>query len=281
MSLPIPGNCLYCAHVPSTGAGSLRAHLRKAHGVTAQTYYDQFFGADDGPKGLCIVCQRPSGWRDTFFRYKPFCSPTCGATKNWQDDQQRRVRMSERMTTQNCERWNADTVYRQTMSEHVKARIADTTNDFGPGKIPSSEGRLRLSAAMKQRMQDPLVREKMSILATARVLNKQNRFGTGWGKVGYYAGVWMRSSWERRLASDLDKLGIPWEYEAHTFQVRGRRYTPDFFLPNQKLYLEVRPASKIDTLLQTKVAGVQSQGHVISIITELSWQQILSNLGGV
>ena len=51
---------------------------------------------------------------------------------------------------------------------------------------------------------------------------------------------------ERELAAILDELGIPWEYEPHTFVLEegedGRiveAFTPDFFLPEQNLYLEI------------------------------------------
>jgi hypothetical protein len=51
---------------------------------------------------------------------------------------------------------------------------------------------------------------------------------------------------ERECAKVLDFYGVPWEYEPHTFVLEqdedGRTveaFTPDFFLPEQKLYLEI------------------------------------------
>lgn len=50
---------------------------------------------------------------------------------------------------------------------------------------------------------------------------------------------------EREVARLLDEAGIPWQYEPHTFvlqsDARGRpleAFTPDFFLPEQQLYIE-------------------------------------------
>ncbi|HWQ02152.1 MAG TPA: hypothetical protein VN449_08575 [Gaiellaceae bacterium] len=51
---------------------------------------------------------------------------------------------------------------------------------------------------------------------------------------------------ERECAKVLDFYGVPWEYEPHTFVLEedadGRvvqAFTPDFFLPEQNLYLEI------------------------------------------
>ena len=51
---------------------------------------------------------------------------------------------------------------------------------------------------------------------------------------------------ELECAKLLDYYGVPWEYEPHTFVLEraedGRvteAFTPDFFLPEQNLYLEV------------------------------------------
>jgi hypoxanthine phosphoribosyltransferase len=50
---------------------------------------------------------------------------------------------------------------------------------------------------------------------------------------------------ERECARLLDFYGVPWEYEPHTFALAeedGRvtqAFTPDFFLPEQNLYIEV------------------------------------------
>ena len=51
---------------------------------------------------------------------------------------------------------------------------------------------------------------------------------------------------ERECAKVLDFYGVPWEYEPHTFvleeDANGRTveaFTPDFYLPEQQLYLEI------------------------------------------
>ena len=51
---------------------------------------------------------------------------------------------------------------------------------------------------------------------------------------------------ERECAQFLDFHGIPWDYEPHTFTLQVdaegntlEAFTPDFYLPEQDLYLEV------------------------------------------
>jgi hypothetical protein len=51
---------------------------------------------------------------------------------------------------------------------------------------------------------------------------------------------------ERECAKVLDFYGVPWEYEPHTFVLEetedgniAQAFTPDFFLPEQNLYLEI------------------------------------------
>ena len=51
---------------------------------------------------------------------------------------------------------------------------------------------------------------------------------------------------ELECAQILDYHGIPWEYEPHTFTLETdadgnvvEAFTPDFYLPEQELYLEI------------------------------------------
>jgi hypothetical protein len=54
------------------------------------------------------------------------------------------------------------------------------------------------------------------------------------------------SEYERECAKILDYYGVPWQYEPRTFVLerddQGRvveAFTPDFYLPEQDLYLEL------------------------------------------
>jgi len=56
-----------------------------------------------------------------------------------------------------------------------------------------------------------------------------------------YKGYRFRSRLEARWAVFFDALGVTWEYEPEGFQFDdGSRYLPDFWLPNEKLWVEVK-----------------------------------------
>lgn len=55
-----------------------------------------------------------------------------------------------------------------------------------------------------------------------------------------YAGCRFRSRLEARWTVFFDALGIKWEYEKEGFHLGSRQYLPDFFLPEQRLWLEVK-----------------------------------------
>jgi hypothetical protein len=56
-----------------------------------------------------------------------------------------------------------------------------------------------------------------------------------------YRGYRFRSRTEARWAVFLDAAGIEWKYELQGFNVRGRNYLPDFWLPRLELFVEVKP----------------------------------------
>ena len=56
-----------------------------------------------------------------------------------------------------------------------------------------------------------------------------------------YAGIQFRSRLEARWAVFMDALGVKWEYEPEGFTDGTLCYLPDFWLPNQNCYLEIKP----------------------------------------
>ena len=71
----------------------------------------------------------------------------------------------------------------------------------------------------------------------------------------------MKSSWEVKVAEQLDRDNLTWEYEAHTLLLpSGRRYTPDFWVQELNGYLEVkgRPLG-LDKVEEARVMGCSVQ----------------------
>lgn len=86
-------------------------------------------------------------------------------------------------------------------------------------------------------------KEKMS----AAFLNgRKIGFNGYWGTISQYDSpsqglITMRSSWEVNSAKYLTNLGYDWLYEHKTFKLSSSlAYRPDFYLPNEDLYIEVK-----------------------------------------
>lgn len=59
-----------------------------------------------------------------------------------------------------------------------------------------------------------------------------------------YKGYHFRSRLEARWAVFLDALSLRWEYEKEGFNLDGLLYLPDFWLPAQRCWLEIKPEVK-------------------------------------
>lgn len=56
-----------------------------------------------------------------------------------------------------------------------------------------------------------------------------------------YRGYRFRSRTEARWAVFFDAAGIEWKYELQGFDVNGRYYLPDFWLPRFEMFVEIKP----------------------------------------
>lgn len=70
-----------------------------------------------------------------------------------------------------------------------------------------------------------------------------------------YAGVLFRSRQEARWAVLFDLLSVEWQYEPEGFQLPSQWYVPDFWLPRQLCFAEVKGvAEQWDTTATRKVS---------------------------
>jgi len=60
------------------------------------------------------------------------------------------------------------------------------------------------------------------------------------GRGANYNNIWMRSSYEIKFAQWLDDHFVPWQYESKTFDLGDMTYTPDFYLPEINLHIEIK-----------------------------------------
>ncbi len=57
-----------------------------------------------------------------------------------------------------------------------------------------------------------------------------------------FHGILFRSRIEARWAVFFTELNLPWQYEPEGFELKSKHYLPDFFLPRQKRWVEIKPA---------------------------------------
>lgn len=55
-----------------------------------------------------------------------------------------------------------------------------------------------------------------------------------------YGGYTFRSRTEARWAVFLDAIDVRWDYEREGFEFNGQRYLPDFWMPHQRRWLEIK-----------------------------------------
>src|SRR5882724_4005731 len=58
-----------------------------------------------------------------------------------------------------------------------------------------------------------------------------------------YKGTKFRSRTEARWAIFMNSLGVRYDYELEGYDLNGLFYLPDFWLPEQEIFLEIKPAS--------------------------------------
>lgn len=96
--------------------------------------------------------------------------------------------------------------------------------------------------------------------------------------------VSLDSSWELTLSEDLNINNIKWTRPSSFLLSNGRKYTPDFYLPDYKIYLDPKAYRKGYLLQIEKIAMFEKEFDttclVISSKNLLNWKHIESKLAG-
>lgn len=113
---------------------------------------------------------------------------------------------------------------------------------FGIKRRSYSECRLGSSNPFYGKKHKLSSRAAMSLsYKNGRKISGSNKYGVG----AYYdtpnqGRKWMRSGWERKTAVYLTENGKNWYYEYEWLYVGGAYYLPDFYLPDEDKYIEVK-----------------------------------------
>lgn len=83
----------------------------------------------------------------------------------------------------------------------------------------------------------------------------------------YYASCTFRSRLEARWAVFYDAIDIPWDYEPEGFELpSGKCYLPDFWLPQQNVWMEIKPCRPSDEDLDKIREFSETVGRIILCI---------------
>ncbi|NBP03131.1 MAG: hypothetical protein EBU90_24075 [Proteobacteria bacterium] len=122
-----------------------------------------------------------------------------------------------------------------------------------------------------------ILSKKLSASTKGKTGGYRERGGRGHGC--HYKGIWLDSTWELALAKKLDALGVLWERDTgkHKFDYVDqngelRNYFPDFYLPNQSLYIEVKGYWTVET--KFKMSSVKKRHKHISLLILESIEEI-------
>lgn len=80
-----------------------------------------------------------------------------------------------------------------------------------------------------------------------------------------YKGCRFRSRLEARWAVFYDALGIPWEYEKEGYQLPSGRYLPDFWLPQQDSWIEIKGRTATALEMQLARELTEATGKAVAL----------------
>ena len=87
-----------------------------------------------------------------------------------------------------------------------------------------------------------------------------------------YNGYRFRSRLEARWAVFFDSLGVPYLYEPEGFELGdGVRYLPDFWLPDQHCWVEIKPPGEWDYHLECDLLAERSDCQLLLYIAGNPW----------
>ena len=89
-----------------------------------------------------------------------------------------------------------------------------------------------------------------------------------------------RSSWEANVALYFDLIGEPWEYESKRFVFSDCTYTPDFYLPRRKQYVEVKGWMSERSNKQVR-AFRREAGYPLVVVGPNMYNGVVSRVGSV
>ena len=158
---------------------------------------------------------------------------------------------------------------------------------------------LRASETYKRRMNSGEIKKpggkihtKEGLEKLSKLAKERNLGGVRQSKKILYSGVWLGSSYEHRVALELDAHGIRWELPKRMLYLdpngKQRSYTPDFYLPEYDVYLDpkndylienINPRLGFSDVEKIQLASKQNKVRIIILSEkELEWKIIIAKI---
>lgn len=117
--------------------------------------------------------------------------------------------------------------------------------------------------------------EVSSIIATERI-RTGSTLRHRWLYINEHEEIEMRSMWELALADALDHYGYEWEYEPEVFKLtKSKRYIPDFYLPEEDRWIEVKGDNYLKMFLKTgKREMFEKLGYTLDLVMKKDIERI-------
>lgn len=229
-------------------------HLKTKHNLTYKDYYDLYLKKEN--EGLCFSCGLEAKFDYRHHYYNEYCDACFELTVE--------------------ERYN---IYKRKDDEGwcKSCRKQTKWNESRYNKY--CDDCYNRQAQMLSIVHSPEFREARSIAASEQLKNPLNKFGKpsrSWAIA--YEGITFKSSWEAEFAQLCDKHSVQWQYEPKTFKLSsGKRYTPDFYLSQYDLWVEIKPEYRLsETEIPTKEFENLQLKYVV--VTEQNRKSILNSL---
>jgi hypothetical protein len=151
--------------------------------------------------------------------------------KSWVRRSDARLAQGDKQSASLKKKW-AEPDYQVKMSKVRKAQVTESW-------------RRRNGTRLRKQWADPKWRAKMCRIRKTQSQGNQARTpNAGFYRTKYkglHGKFWMRSGWEVKFALWLDSIQVTWLYEEKKIWLsKGHYYRPDFYLPDQAVYVELK-----------------------------------------
>lgn len=231
---------------------------------------------------VCTFCNIALSYTD---KHKKFCNPSCAAKyNNTRRSPETRIKQRQKL----LETLADNTADNPVQIRNIKNQRFDDI--IKAGKVPYTRVYLNTCIVCSDTFYRNLKVKTCSKECASKRLSSvaKNNKALGGNKNnkahGYYTSptagtVWLESSYELKVAQELDNHNIAWSrpsYFNYTLNEQTKKYYPDFHLTDLNIYLD----PKNDFLIiqdADKIKAVSEQNNIIVIILtkhQLSWEKI-------